>query len=437
MAKNTDIALRNQIIYSVYVRNHTPEGTFRALIPDLPRIRALGTDIVWLMPIHPIGVKGKKGSLGCPYANRDYRTVNPEYGTLDDFKALMDAVHAQGMKCIIDVVYNHTSPDAVLTEEHPEFYYRKPDGRMGNKTAEWTDVVDLDYRVPELWDYQIETLRMWAGIVDGFRCDVASCVPAEFWKRARASVEEVRPGCIWLGETVHTTFNERNRVLGQYAGTDAEMYEAFDIEYDYDIREGFDRYVAGRAPLSLWLDLLNHQEVAYPDNYIKLRCLENHDRPRAKSLFPEELALENATAMLFFLKGTTMLYAGQEFECETVPSLFERDVFSRTGKDISGYLAAMAALKKQYLSAGDYFFASADDANNIACILRDDGKSGKLGIFSLSGKSAEVHAVYPNGETMAIPDGEYRNLIDGKPVTVRNSTLFCEGKPIILVLDGQ
>ena len=121
MAKNTSTALREQVIYSVYVRNHTPEGTFRAVIPDLDRIRALGTDIVWFMPIHPIGEKGKKGSLGCPYANRDYGTVNPEYGTLEDFKALVDAIHARGMKCIIDVVYNHTSPDAVYVTEHPEF----------------------------------------------------------------------------------------------------------------------------------------------------------------------------------------------------------------------------------------------------------------------------------------------------------------------------
>ena len=132
MALDTDISLRSQVIYSIYVRNHTQEGTFSAVIPDLDRIKALGTDIIWFMPIHPIGVKGKKGSLGCPYANKDYRSVNPEYGTLEDFRTLVDAIHARGMKCIIDVVYNHTSPDSVLTTEHPEFFYRKPDGTMGN-----------------------------------------------------------------------------------------------------------------------------------------------------------------------------------------------------------------------------------------------------------------------------------------------------------------
>ena len=101
MAKNTDLSLQKQVIYSVYVRNHTEEGTFRAVIGDLDRIRALGTDIIWFLPIHPIGVKGKKGSLGCPYANRDYRSVNPAYGTMADFRALVDAVHARGMKVMI------------------------------------------------------------------------------------------------------------------------------------------------------------------------------------------------------------------------------------------------------------------------------------------------------------------------------------------------
>ena len=112
MAANTDPRLQNQVIYSIYVRNHTSEGTFRAVIPDLDRIRALGTDIIWLMPIHPIGVEGKKGTLGCPYANRDYRAVNPAYGTMEGFEALVREIHAHGMKCMIDVVYNHTSPDS-------------------------------------------------------------------------------------------------------------------------------------------------------------------------------------------------------------------------------------------------------------------------------------------------------------------------------------
>lgn len=321
MAANTDPRLQNQVIYSIYVRNHTSEGTFRAVIPDLDRIRALGTDIIWLMPIHPIGVEGKKGTLGCPYANRDYRAVNPAYGTMEDFEALVREIHAHGMKCMIDVVYNHTSPDSVLYREHPEYFYRGPDGKPGNKLGDWADVIDLDYSNRGLWQYLTDTLVMWAGLVDGFRCDVASFVPVEFWLQARAAVAAVNPDCVWLAETVHRSYGCLARRHGVYSASDGEVFRAFDLEYEYDVREVFDQYLRGEVPLSRYLDALSFQEACYPANYNKLRFLENHDQPRIASFVRDERALVNYTAMLYFLKGTTLLYAGQEFENDHLPSL--------------------------------------------------------------------------------------------------------------------
>ena len=329
MAVNTDPRLQNQVIYSVYVRAHTPEGTFRAVIPDLDRIKALGTDIVWFLPIHPIGVEGKKGSLGCPYANRDYRTVNPAYGTMDDFKALVDEIHKRGMKCMIDVVYNHTSPDSTLYAAHPEFFYHGPDGKPGNKMGDWADVIDLDYRNRDLWAYQIDSLVMWAQIVDGFRCDVASFVPVEFWRAARQAVAKVNPDCIWLAETVHQSYGCLARRSGVYSALDYDAFSAFDMEYEYDVREAFDQYLAGKIVLSHYLDMVNFQEATYPANYNKLRFLENHDQPRIASFVRDEASLKNFTAMLYFEKGTTLIYAGQEFEDDHVPSLFEREPIDR------------------------------------------------------------------------------------------------------------
>lgn len=425
MAYQTSNSLRDSVIYSVYVRNHTEQGTFLSLIPDLDRIKALGADIIWLMPIHPIGVKGRKGSLGCPYANQDYRSVNPEYGTMDDFRRLMDEVHNRGMKCLIDVVYNHTSPDSVLTQEHPEFFYRRPDGTMGNHVGDWTDVVDLDYGCRSLWDYQIESLVMWAGIVDGFRCDVASFVPVEFWLEARKAVEKVNPECIWLAETVHSGFGHRSRQMGLYSANDYDMFQAFDMEYDYDIREVFDRYLAGKTKLSNYMDVLNFQECAYPMNYNKMRCLENHDQPRIASFVKDKAALLNFNAFLFFLKGTTLLYAGQEYQCEHVPSLFEKDVFSRKdAKDISDNLRMLSDCKRMYLSCEDGFSGRADDENDIAVLERNDGKMRKLGIFSLKGKSAEISIDWP--------DGTYFNLLSQEEITVKDGKLFCSGDPIWL-----
>lgn len=155
MAQQTDTQLRGKLMYSVFVRNHTPEGTFQALERDLDRIAALGTDIIWLLPIHPIGEVSRKGTLGSPYAIRDYRGVNPEYGTLGDLMHLVAQIHERGMKCIIDVVYNHTSPDSVLAAGHPEFFLRDELGRPTRRVAEWSDIVDLDYRNLDLWKYQI------------------------------------------------------------------------------------------------------------------------------------------------------------------------------------------------------------------------------------------------------------------------------------------
>ncbi len=198
MAVDTEKTLRNQVLYSIYVRNYSEAGTFAAVQADLDRIKALGTDIIWLLPIHPTGEKHRKGTLGSPYAIRDYRAVNPEFGTLDDFRHLVDAIHDRGMKCIIDVVYNHTSPDSWLAEHHPEWFFHKPDGSLGNRFGDWWDVADLDYSHKELWEYQIETLKYWARLVDGFRCDVAPLVPLEFWKQAREEVAASVPaasGC--------------------------------------------------------------------------------------------------------------------------------------------------------------------------------------------------------------------------------------------------
>lgn len=178
------------------------------------------------------------------------------------------------MKCIIDVVYNHTSPDSNLSVEHPEFFYRKPDGNFGNKVGDWSDIIDLDYSNKELWQYQIDSLVMWAKIVDGFRCDVASFVPVEFWKQAREAVAKVNPDCIWLAESVHSSFNVFSRKSGIYTASDYELFDAFDMEYDYDIREVFDKYLKGETSLSHYLDMFNYQEAIYPQNYDKMRCLE-------------------------------------------------------------------------------------------------------------------------------------------------------------------
>ena len=423
MAFNTDPKLQSEVIYSIYVRAHTEEGTFRAIIPDLDRIRALGADWIWFLPIHPIGVKNKKGSLGCPYANRDYRATNPAYGTTEDFRALCEEIRARGMRVMIDVVSNHTSPDAVLLGEHPEFYWRDAEGKVGNKIGDWADVIDLDYRSRALWDYQIETLKMWASIVDGFRCDVASFVPLDFWRAARAAVAEVNPDCVWLAESVHMSYGNYARREGFYSSRDSEAFDAFDIEYQYDVWESFERFLGGEAPLHEWTEQLKLQEALYRENYNKLRFLENHDQPRLCARIESVGQQINCTAMLYFLKGTTLLYAGQEFSCTHRPSLFEREVFPRDGLDIGALLARLAEIKKDALGRSDHFDARADDAQGIAVMERVGEKGRVCGVFSLLDQRGFVE--------VPAPDGRYEERIGGGTVLVENGQVFCDGKPMI------
>ena len=424
MASDSRIELRSQVIYSVFVRNFTKEGTFLAMIPDLPRIRALGTDIIWLMPIHPIGRVNRKGSLGSPYAIQDYRRVNPELGTLEDFRKLVDAIHAEGMKVIIDVVFNHTSPDAVYTKTHPEFYYRKKDGSFGNRVGDWSDIIDLDYSVPGLWDAQCEVLTYWAQFVDGFRCDVASFVPTAFWIRARSEVERIRPGCIWLAESCSPSFAFACEPAGIRATRDIELYDAFDMEYDYDIREAYGEYLDGETTIGNYLSMANLQEYLYPENYNKVRFLENHDIPRIASLVGSRSDLLNHMAMIYFLKGATMLYAGQEFGMAHRTDLFDRDPIDRTGEDYSVMYARLGQIKKEWLSPEDRCICTWDNRLSFAVIRRTSAGIIRAGIFALTSETGTAKVDFP--------DGRYINAFDGKPVSVSRGTVNVEGSPVIL-----
>lgn len=424
MAVSTPKEYRNLVMYSIFVRNFSAEGNFEGVRRELERIKALGVDIIWLMPIHPIGEKARKGSLGSPYAISDYRAINPEFGTLEDFKRLVDDIHAHGMKCIIDVVYNHTSPDSWLAANHPEWFYHKPDGSFGNHIGDWSDVIDLDYTNTELWDYQIETLKMWARTVDGFRCDVAPLVPLEFWLRARREVAEVRPDCFWLCESVEPQFITASRAQGLTSHSDGELYQAFDVAYDYDIFDSFRDFITGRASLERYAEDINRQEYIYPENYVKLRFLENHDRTRAAFLLPDERRLLAWTAFIYFQKGMTLLYAGQERGVGHLPSLFDADrVQWGTGRDYSAYMSRLYEIKKDPI-----FAHSSYEVNALPGVVlmasHTAGERRCVGIFPVAGGNCVVRT--------DLPDGAYTELIGGGCVEVHAGMLAVGEQAIII-----
>ena len=423
MAKDTPKLLKNTIIYSIYVRNHSEEGTFAGVTKDLVRIQSMGVDIVWLMPVHPIGELHKKGSLGCPYSIRDYSTVNPEYGTLQDFHHLIAKVHQLGMKLMIDVVYNHTAHDSILVKEHPEFFHQSLDGKPITTVPDWSDVIDLKHPNPELTTYLIDSLKYWASIgVDGFRCDVASLVPVEFWQKAREELHKVHPDTIWLAESVHAGFVEYRRRLGLSAVSDSELYSAFDLTYDYDIWPMFQSVVKGETPVKRLLEMYRFQHAIYPGNFIKMHYVENHDQPRIQQTASDSSQALAWTAFEAFNDGAWLIYAGQEAGEDHTPSLFERDLVRWNGYPLQQYLTDLNKIKKHpCILTGSILFLSSEPV--IQAAWRSD-KCVLFGVFNVRGKVGKVD--------VGIPDGIYQDLLQGTLVSVIKGKMDCPETAVII-----
>ena len=409
--------LKNQMIYQLYVRNHTPEGTFKALLPDLDRIKALGTDIVHFLPIHPIGVIKRKGTLGSPYSISDYRAVNPEYGTIGDFRLLVETMHQKGLKVMIDVVYNHTSHDSVLIEKFPNSYLRNAAGEVIPKVEDWWDIADLIHNSDELQAELIDTLVYWAQLgVDGFRTDVASLVPLSFWRKADIAVRAVNPDNIWLAETIDPHFAAEMKKQAAIYETDSDLYEIYDIEYSYDTYAVQKEYYEGKRPLKDFVEAMKFQEFYLPINANKLRFLENHDQVRFMSYGLDPVM---HTSMLFFLKGTTLIYAGQESLNDHLPSLFDKDTIDFSNHGISSLITTLANIKKDPIFAEGSYEIQAIDECLVASYKR--GSRTLVGIFNTKAEAVKI----------AVPDGSYENLIDGSTVAVIKGSIDWS-KPVIL-----
>jgi hypothetical protein len=428
MASNTPSSYRNLVIYEIYVRNHGPNGTFGDVEKDLPRLHTLGVDVLWFMPIHPIGGLNKKGSLGCPYSVRDYREVNPEYGTKKDFVRLIQQAHGRGMKVMIDVVYNHTAYDSVLVKEHPEYFHQDENGTSITTVPEWSDVIDLKYPNPGLIDYQIETLQGWVELgVDGFRCDVASLVPQDFWLQARKKVAKVKPGVIWLAESVHASFVGVRRTNGLTGLSDSELYTAFDMTYDYDIWPIWQLAVQGKVPVRRYVEMLRYQDCIYPESYVKMRCVENHDQARIMRLAPSRAQAIAWTAFEAFNKGPFLIYGGQESGTKHTPSLFDIDKVDWGDYSLQPFLTKLAKLKKDPAQVeGKFVVVQADPAIQA---VWEYPEMSLYGIFNTSGKAGYI--------MVSLPDGTYRDILNDGQVTVRaGKMLLPEAAAIVRYTDA-
>lgn len=410
--------LLNKVIYQVYVRNFTKAGTIKALIKKLDYIKSLNVDIIYLLPIHEIGQKGKKGTLGCPYSIKDYYSIAHELGTLSDFKKLIKEVHNKDMKIMMDIVFNHTSRDSVLIDKHPEWYYKTKDGNFGGKVGDWSDVYDLDHSNQELEEYLSDNVKYWSDLgVDGFRFDVASIIPMSFFRLLRSKIGEEK---ILLAESVHLGFIKFLRMIGAANATDSELYECFDMTYIYDIWDVLANYFKKQTSESKYsLEYtLNMQYCSLPSNAIKINCFENHDMPRVAATFKGN-ALENITALSFFMKGTGFVYAGQEFKAKHLPSLFEKEPISLKIKDkkFHDLIKSLIKFKQEEFNQNLIHteFGLTDDKSVFATknIYPD---MTLFGVFNVSQKEREV-------TIKGIEDGKYINLLDNTEIIVKDSKI--------------
>jgi len=302
--------VRDGVVYEIFPRAFSAPGNFNGITARLDDLKDLGVNILWLMPIHPIGQEKKKGTIGSPYAVRDYYAINPDYGTKEDFKKLIGEAHRRGMKVLIDIVANHTSWDSVMMK-WPDFYEHDANGHI-TYPHDWSDVAELNYANPQLRRYMTDMLKYWIREfdLDGFRCDVAEEVPTEFWENARAELDQLKPDIVMLAE-----------------GHKPELLlKAFDFDYSWPLHSALTDASQGRGRAS---DLHSEWEKEFrewPRGSLHMRFSDNHDERRAIARFGEPGALA-ASALMFTLDGVPMLYNGMEVGDTTesgAPALFEK-----------------------------------------------------------------------------------------------------------------
>jgi len=370
--------LRQSVVYEIYPRAFSARGDFNGITAQLDRLKDLGVNVLWLMPINPIGEKLRKGTLGSPYAVKDYYAINPEYGSTNDFRRLVHEAHARGLRIILDIVANHTAWDNVMLA-HPEFYKQNAQGQVVPPVPEWTDVAGLNYTNPQLRRYMINMLKYWLTEygVDGFRCDVAHMVPVDFWEQARVELEQVKPEVLMLAE----------------ASSPELLVKAFDLDYSWPLHSTLNQVLLDGAPVSDLRQSWEETRRRYPKGSLHLRISDNHDEARAVARFGIRGALA-AQVLMLTLDGVPLFYNGMEVGDATEsgdPALFERmPVFWKPKErpPLSAIYRDLIKLRKQYAAFQNdrvSWLHNSDEAN-LLTMLRHDDKDEFVVIINFSNR---------------------------------------------------
>ncbi len=396
---------RDAVIYQLNTRQFTGDGTFAAAQEHLPRLADMGVDIIWLMPIHPIGEVNRKGELGSPYAVKDYRAVNPELGTEEEFRAFVNAAHENGLKVILDWVANHSAWDNRLTQQHPEWYSRTPEGDlMPPQGTDWADTVDFDYAQIGLREYMTQSLVYWVREfnIDGYRADVAGYVPLDFWETARGELNQIKP--VFM--------------LAEWQTRDLHR-KAFDATYAWGWKEAMQETVSDGGGAAAIRGYYDSQKTTWPSDAYRMVYTDNHDQNSWDGVASEIYgpAYEAAIALSFVGSGIPLIYNGQEADLDRRLVFFEKDEITWREGQYDALFRSLIALKTEQkaLWNGRYGAPMVDVPSSareqVLSFVRGEKGSRVFAVFNLSGEAQTAEFLLERHT------GNYVDALSAEPVS--------------------
>lgn len=402
---------KNASIYEVNVRQYTPEGTFKAFQKHLPEIKKMGIDILWLMPVNPIGKLNRKGSLGSYYSISDYTAVNSEFGNIDDLKNLVTAAHNMGMKVIIDWVADHSSWDNVWTKTHPDFYIKDKNGNFKSPVADWTDVIGFNFNNPKLWIAMENAMEFWIKEcdIDGFRCDVAGMVQMPFWDFARKELEKIKP-IFMLAEAEGPQFHKH----------------AFDMTYAWEPHDIMKKIYADKMTVKNLDEYYERENARYNPDAYRMNFTSNHDENTWNGTVFERFGKSAKTFAVLcgVVRGMPLVYSGQEAGMDKRLRFFDKDTIDWKKSDFKELYTKLIQLKLKNkalwngIVGGEMNRLSTNDDINIFAIEREKDGNKVVAVFNLCSDEKEVKL---NSEKIA---GEFTNLFTGKRVKLSKGESF-------------
>jgi len=414
---------KDAVIYEVNIRQHTKSGTFNEFTKDIPRLKELGIDILWIMPIQEIGIKNRKGVMGSYYSIKDYTKTNPEFGSLEDFKNLVNTAHENGMYVILDWVANHTSWDHVWTETNPEFYTKDSLGNFIPPVPDWEDVIDLNYDVLELHTAMIDDMKFWIeeADIDGFRCDVADQVPTEFWNEERPELDKLKP-VFMLAE----------------AETPEHQDTAFDMSYSWWLLHGMNQIASGETYITVLDTIINWEKENFPEGSVKMRFTTNHDENSWNGTVFERYGEGNLcfSVLCYTLPGMPLIYSGQEAGLDHRLSFFDKDSIDWSNIIYEDFYKSMNQLKKDNIAlwngsyGGDINIIHCKKESSIFAFTRIKDENKIVVILNLSDNEAET-------DIEINIDGEFTDYFTGNTYTKEklHSTKLDAWEYRVLIID--